>query len=472
MGRPMNGTKLLLSMTAATLGFPAGAYAQSAPAQDANPAALADEVARLRAEVESLKAEMRAIRARAAIPVAPAPSAPTANGAPALAQAQPAQLKPNPDPIQITWKGAPEFKSASGWSFKPRGRIQIDAGYLDAPASRVSGQSDGRGVTTRIRRAYLGAQGTIPGGFGYRAEVDLANNSVSWTDVYLTYDKGPFNVTVGQHHPFTSMEQLESDLFLTFNERAAFIGAFNLERRVGISAGYKIGNIMANAGVFTDDINSLSNDGNKSVSYDGRVVWMPKYGDTQLHIGGSAHYRNLGRFQASLGAQYRQRPYIGTTDIRYVDTGFLTVNHETHYGAELAANRKRIHLAGEAAWLTVDRPGDADPTFFGGYAEAGIFLTEDSRGYKSGVFDRTVPTTPLGDGGIGAVEFNIRYDHLDLTDAGIGGGVQDGYGASIVWTPVSYVRFIGAYMHLLYDIPSAQPKFNAESIGLRAQIDF
>lgn len=437
-----------------------------------DPPALSKEVASLRAEVEALKAELRAMRDEArqasasAAPVA-APT-PASTPPPVLAQA----AKPSPDATQILWKGAPEFRTDSGWSFKPRGRIQVDASYLNAPGSRVSGQSDGRGITSRIRRAYLGAQGTMPGGFGYRVEADLAGNSVNWTDLYLTWDKGPFNVTIGQHHPFTQMEQLESDLFLTFTERAAFITAFNLERRVGASVGYRKGPIMINAGVFTDDVSALGNDGDKSFSIDGRVVLMPKLGDVQLHLGGSAHQRKLSSFQSGLGTQYRARPYIGTTDIRYVDTGVLTVNKETHYGTELGLNWKRIHAVGEAAWLKVDRPGDADPTFFGGYAEAGIYLTNDTRGYKNGQFDRTVPRRPLGDGGFGALELNARYDHLDLTDAGIGGGVQDGYGASLVWTPTAYVRFIADYMHLIYDIPSQQPQFNADVVGFRAQVDF
>lgn len=462
-------TAIIGLMTAGMLMIPAVASAQSVPAPAANPA-LEDEVAKLRAEVEELRAEMRAMRAQTATPAPAAQAGAVSTGAPAAIAQAPA--KPKPDETQISWKGDPEFKTASGWSFKPRGRMQIDAGYLDAPGSRVSGQADGRGFTSRIRRAYIGAQGTIPGGFEYRAEVDLANNAVSWTDLYLTYNRGPFNITVGQHHPFTSMEQIESDLFLTIGERAAFITAFNLERRVGISAGYKNDLLMVNAGVFTDDISALNNDGNKSVSYDGRVVFMPKIGDLQLHVGGSAHYRSLGKFQASLGTQYRARPYIGTTDIRYVDTGVLTVQHETHFGAELAAQWKRIHFASEAATLKVDRPGDADPRFFGGYAELGLFLTDDTRGYKGGVFDRTVPKTPVGAGGIGAIEVNARFDHLDLTDKGIGGGIQDGYGTSLVWTPVSYLRFVVDYMHLVYDIPSQQPKFNAEAVGLRAQVDF
>ncbi len=437
-------------------------------AQAATPAALTEEVTKLRAELDALKAEIRAMRAQAAsAPPPPSPSNPVQ-----VAAATPSPSKSSPDAAQIAFRGAPEFKSDSGWSFKPRGRLQIDAGYLEAPGTRASGQRDGRGVTTRVRRAYIGAQGTMPGGFSYRAEVDLANNAVSWTDLYIAKDEGPFSLTVGQHHPFTSMEQIQSDLFLTFNERASFVSAFNLERRVGISAGFRKGAVMLNAGVFTDDISALTNDGNKSVSYDGRAVFMPRFGDVQLHLGGSAHYRNLGNFQGSLGTQYRARPYINTTDIRYVDTGVLTVRNEKHYGAELAVNWRRFHAAGEAAWLKVDRPGSADPLFFGGYAEAGVFLTNDSRSYRNGSFDRTTPSRPLGQGGFGALELNVRYDRLDLTDAGIGGGMQNAYGVALVWSPTAYVRFLANYMHLVYDIPSQQPVFDANVMGLRAQIDF
>lgn len=482
----------LLSLATALCAMPEAASAQQAqnvPAEDESTSDLKEEVARLRAEVEAMRAEMKSMRAAtAAAPAGSGTSAVAANGGaapaadpqaapvpaatPAPAPALAANTAKKADPVQIAWKGAPEFKGEGGWSFKPRGRFQIDGGYLRAPATRFTGQVDGRGFTSRVRRVYFGAQGTMPGGFTYRAEVDLSGNAVSWTDLYLSYDKGPFTFTVGQHHPFTSMEQIQSDLFLSFNERASFIGAFNLERRVGVSATYNGKSLLASAGIFTDDMGSLTNDGDKSVSFDGRVIWMPKVGDTQFHLGGSAHYRKLGDFAATLGTRYRQRPYIATTDIRYIDTGVLTVFDETHLGLEFAMNRGRMHVAGESAWLKVNRPGDADPTFFGGYAEIGFFLTNDSRSYKNSVFDRTTPRRPVSSGGIGALELNLRYDRLDLTDANIGGGTQDGFGAGFVWNPTAYVRFMLNYMHLIYDIPSAQPKFTADSVGMRAEVDF
>lgn len=455
----------------------------SAPAMAQNQAALESEIEELRGEVETLRAEIRAMRAEMSDGAGAPPQSATGQSAAALSTAAPsaarvlfpgasAAARPAPDEVRIAWKGMPEFSTESGWSFKPRGRVQVDAGYLDAPASRNTGQADGRGLTTRLRRVYLGAQGKIPGGFEYRAEFNLAGDKVSATDVYLRYGDGPLSVTIGQHHPFTSMEQLTSDLFTTFTERASFINAFGYERRVGISAGYSAGDIMADAGVFTDDISALGSDGNKSWSVDGRLVWMPKFGTTQLHLGGSAHYRELGSFQATLGTQYRNRPYIGTSDIRYLDTGVLTVNRESGLGIEFAARRKRFHFASEAGWLTLDRPGILDPTFSGGYAEAGLFLTDDTRGYKNGTFDRVKPSSPLSKGGLGALELNARYDYVDLNDKDIGGGRQNAFGVSLIWTPEAYLRFMADYMHLIYDIPSARPRFDAEATAVRAQIDF
>ncbi len=463
----------VLPSTVALLMCPATAQAQHAPGGgESADAALREEVQRLRAEVAAMRAEMQALRTSVSGSGDPAPVASQSETASSTAVAAIPAKPDKAEPVSIAFKGAPEFKTDDGWSFKPRGRMQIDAGYLAAPASRSAEQADGRGFTSRVRRAYLGVQGTMPGGFAYRAEVDLAGNSVNWTDLYLAYETGPVTFTVGQHHPFTSMEQLQSDLFLSFNERAAFIGAFNLERRVGISAGYKNKDLMLNAGIFTDEVSSLTNDGNKAFSLDGRIVWMPKFGETQLHLGGSAHYRKLGDTLAGSGTRFRQRPYINTTDIRFVDTGTLNVSKERHFGLEFAADRGRLRFSSEAAWLTASIPGSVDPTFFGGYAEIGILLTNDRRTYKNGAFDRIVPRHPVGGGGLGALELNLRYDRLDLTDRSIDGGTQDGFGAGLGWNPTAYVRFLLNYMHLIYDAPSAMPSFSADTIGMRAQIDF
>lgn len=446
-----------LAATCSVLAFaPAVAHAQ---------AVSPEEAAALRAEIDALKAQLGAMEARLN-----SVSAKTEANSSAIA-AVPA---PPPAPeTTIKWKGAPELSTKSGWTFKPRGRLQFDAGYLDMPSSITD---DSRGFSSEMRRAYLGFQGTMPGGFGYKAEVDLADNKVEWTDVVLTYDHKGMNVTVGQHYPFLSLEQMTSDLFTSFTERASFISAFGFERRLGVSAGYAKGNVMVNAGVFTDNINDLTNDGDNSYSIDGRVVWMPKFGGTQVHLAASAHWRDLNALTGA-GSRYRVRPFIHTPDVRFVDTGTLSADKETNYGLEAAIIAGRLHAAAEGHWLRASRPGLADPTFFGGYAEVGYFLTGgDTRGYKNGAFDRTKPSKSVGNGGIGAIQLNLRYDYLDLVDAGVVGGKQNAYAASLIWTPIDYLKLMLNYAHLEYDqarvTAGGDASYGADVVGARAQIDF
>ena len=165
---------------------------------------------------------------------------------------------------KIAWKGAPEFTSKDGLSFKPRGRLQVDVAGVNGP-SGINSKSLGYG--TELRRAYLGFEGTLPGNFGYRAEVDVANSAVDITDLYLTYKPKPeLTLTIGQHKPFWGLEELTSDLFTSFQERAAFNSAFGFERRVGASAAYVGKSIVVQGGVFADNAADLNNDTNNSYS--------------------------------------------------------------------------------------------------------------------------------------------------------------------------------------------------------------
>ena len=94
-----------------------------------------------------------------------------------------------------------------------------------------------------------------------------------------------------------------------------------------------------------------------------------------------------------------------------------------------------------------------------------------------GKFDRVKPNAPLGKGGIGSVQFNVRYDHLDLNDAGILGGKQAGYFASLIWKPTAYTLLLVNYGRLHYTdaaIPAADgdSNYDVDVLGVRAQVDF
>ncbi|PZT92961.1 MAG: hypothetical protein DI637_00190 [Citromicrobium sp.] len=376
---------------------------------------------------------------------------------------------PHDEAISATQVSTDETEDEDGWTIAPRGRLQFDFGTVDAPDPL--GRADG--FDAEVRRARLGFQGQMPGGFGYKVEADFAGSSVELADAILTYEADGLIATIGHHNNFQGLEELTSSLNISMLERAAYTDAFGFERRLGTSLQFQSDAVLLQGGVFLDNINDLSTD---NWSADGRVVYMPKSEAGQFHLGASVHYTD---FEDDSSVRYRQRPFVHLTDERLVNTGQIDAAREFGFGLESAFISGPFHIVAEGFRQSVDRiEGVAGTTFHGAYGEIGYFLTKgDSRGYKGGKFDRIKPENPVGSGGIGAVQIVARYDYLDLNDADVVGGKQNAYGASLIWTPTSYTRLIASYNRLQYDdavhpLPDGTTSYDVDAFGIRAQVDF
>ncbi len=434
------------------------------------PSSVADQLAAMKAEIDRLKQRVVELETQQAGKAATIQTEMNAVVKAAGPPAPPAPAVTAKEPAQISWGGAPKITGDGGWSFKPRGRLNLDAGSFNAPDS--TGRQDG--FNSEIRRVRLGVEGDVPGGFSYKFEFDFEGNAATVTDAILSYEDGPLTVNMGQHNNFQSLEELTSSRWSSFIERAAFTDAFGFERRVGISAEIEPADaLLIQAGVFTDNIGDLPG---KAFSADGRLAFFPKLGEDQLHLGTSVHHTDVPEDDT---VRYRQRPLVHFTSERFINTGNLPTSSEFGAGVEAAYISGPFHVVGEGFWQQADLVGVMqDPTFFGAYVEAGLYLTKgEKRGYKGGTFNRTRPQSPVDEGGIGAIQINVRYDHLDLTDSGIVGGTQDGYMASLVWIPTDYTRFLFNYGRLDYTdavFPTAtgDRDYSVDVFGMRAQIDF
>lgn len=470
---------LLLGAAIATVTVcTAPAHAQAVDAREADA---------MRAEIRELRARLEAIESRLGTSPATA-QATTDAGAPALAAATPAATaaatpapaKAQADAAQIKWKGSPQIVQGDQ-NFKVKGRIQADAAYVSAPKGLAD---QGLGFASEMRRIRLGGEGAFNSHFSYKLELELSDNAVDLVDTFVTFKDGPWQVQLGNQNAFWSLDELTGDTGGSVMERAAFTDAFAFERRLGVGAQYAKGPLLAQLGVFTDDITALANssdgvnggDENNSYSVDGRLVYAPKLGDVQLHLGASGHWRRLGRL-GDASTRYRQRPFAHTTNTRLIGTPAMNVEDETMYGAELAAISGRLHGVAEYYTLKADRRDLSPVAFHGAYGEVGYFLTEgDTRGYKGGIFTTNAPAHPLGDGGIGSIQVNLRYDWLDLNDRDIRGGTQNGYIVGLIWTPIQYFRFNVNYALMQYTgataLPSGDRNYDANVFATRFEFDF
>ncbi|MCG2841057.1 hypothetical protein L6Q21_08685 [Sandaracinobacter sp. RS1-74] len=392
-----------------------------------------------------------------------------------------AELKP-------AFKAAPEFKDGD-WKFKIRGRFMYDVGYTENPNNQIGTKA--LGFNSRIRRARLGVEGTMPGDFAYKAEADFHSNLVEWADLFLEWSPvKDVTLRVGHYDSFQSMEQPTSSRFITFLERAQFTDGYNQTRRLGGSVAYANDKLYLAGGLFNEGIGiSYDNDGWLLA---GRGVFMPKLDDTQLHLGASFQHR--GYNSSSLGARYRSRPNPRLTDVRFVDTGTIAADKDTQLGLEAFAIHGPLHIGGEASWLWVNAIGPADigpadnipvgaiiangnPSFFSYYLEAGYFFTGESRGYKKSTaqWDRTKVLNPLNKGGPGAISANVRWDSLNLNDPAIQsggintssshGGRSNALSLNLIWQPIDYVRITTQYTRMDVKGGPYALKVNGETSG-------
>jgi phosphate-selective porin OprO/OprP len=403
--------------------------------------ALASRVNALEGQLDAAKAQAEAAEGRAVAALAQAEAVKAEAAKP---------VKPVEPAFAVNWKGAPELATKDGWTFKPRGRLHLDAGTVSEPGALTNPSLGGN---LRVRRARLGAEGTMPGGLGYKAELDFANSSVALADFFVSYTPGnaPLVLRVGNFETMNGIEQITSSNNISAIERATFNDAFLNSRRLGAALAYRGKNDdwRAEVGVFAAHAldSSLDNDGWIGA---GRLTWMPKALGGQLHLGVNYQYRDFASNIAggtSTGAnmpstnqlaRYRARPGSQLTDVRFVDTGSFAATGDSILGLEAAGIFGPLHVASEAQWLKARgyRAGDlasgqdafaggnsavvplANPGFFGAYGEVGYFLTGETRGYRrgDGTWSRTKVLDPIGKGGAGAIQVVARYEYLDLVD--------------------------------------------------------
>ncbi|GIX16941.1 MAG: hypothetical protein KatS3mg119_1127 [Rhodothalassiaceae bacterium] len=390
--------------------------------------------------------------------------------------------------LKVEAKGAPQFSGIGFKNFKLRGRIQTDVGIVGDPDRIGTGSAmnfspdNGLGTTTEFRRARLGVEGEIAD-WAYKAEFDFADNKVSAKDVLLEY-KGidGIKLTLGHQKTGVSAGEETSSRFVPFMERAAFNSAFGFDRELGASVSSHGATWGVKAGIYATGALS-GNDEENGYALAGRAFNRFDVGGGFIQLGGSLEFRD----KSGAISRFRARPFLHTTDTRFVDTGTVDVSDSLFYGGEILAQRGPVSFTGEYGRLRANRPGGlANASFQGGYAQLGWILTGESRGYKKseGIWDRTKPAQPLGKGGFGALELNLGIDWVDLTDnrAGIAGGNQYAVLAGFTWIPVSHVRFLVNYGRVKVDTSPTRVKlgsdgtltrsFSTNAFGIRGQIDW
>jgi phosphate-selective porin OprO/OprP len=356
--------------------------------------------------------------------------------------------------LSVGAKGLSITSPDKRFQFAFGGRIQFDAGgFIQDKTSLGDG--------AELRRARIKSHGYVYDDWQYKLEVNFDTDSdVSITDSWLRYNGfKPFTVTLGHQKVPFSQQSMTSSNWQVFQERAlldAFIDTGeNGRRRLGGVLGSHGDHWNLQLGVFAEGV-ATSGSEDEDFGTAARAVWAPIAEDKRFLIfGGAIYYRD---FNSPSELKFATTPEAHMADTDLVDTGQMTgVDDELLFNFDASVVWGPFHAQAEYTGAKVYQGGAANPYFYGYYAQAGWFITGESRNFdiKSGKYKRPKPTRE----GIGAWEVAVRWSYIDLQDKDILGGKERNFTAGLNWWVNQNVMFRFNYVYGM-----ARP--NSEITGL------
>jgi phosphate-selective porin OprO/OprP len=307
------------------------------------------------------------------------------------------------------------------------------SGELFVDAS-LNGEPVNSSVT--LRRARLKYSRSFGNNWQLKLSADYQGQAgLEPNDSYFVY-KGwkTALVTLGIDDPPFSLESVSSSAGLTFMERALAVAALSERKGGGVTFLKRTPNSILNANLvlFSTNRDNLRDAGQALVLH---YVHSPirLRNKDNIHLGGSISYRINANED---NTQFRSRPEVNTTSAYFVDTGTIS-------GADkiIRTSLEASRVSGRLSWQTellstsVQRVGMDNVRFWGAYAYASWFLSNDSRNYNAGdgTFGELTPSSPVFKGGKGAFELAFRASYIDLTDADVTGGEESNLSLGFNW---------------------------------------
>jgi phosphate-selective porin OprO/OprP len=386
-----------------------------------------------------------------------------------------------PNTLRAYYKTGLNLETQDGkFHLKIGGRVMFDVAHFDYDGKEIEGYNpnpnDDKALQAEFRRVRFFMEGDVYGNVFYKVQIDFAGSDLAFKDVFLGISGIPFigNFRVGnQKEPF-GLEVLTSSKYITFIDRSLPTN-FAPER----NAGFQIYNsameerIFWALGVFSaGDHRDQAPMGNAITARVAGLVYYENKGEQLVHVGVAYSWRDC----KSLVDSYSLRPTHMANKL--LSSGTIgDATSQMLLGAELLAIWGQFSLQAEYMMTQWDSKGYDDPQLWGFYAYLSFFVTGEHRSYKGGALGRVKPLANFDmDGGMGAIEFAIRYAMMEFDDLPQFKNVMSGYaegGQSDITVAVNWYLNPNTRIMLNYMIAYLEGVDNQVTIIIiRFQIDF
>ena len=404
----------------------------------------------------------------------------------------------------IKWESGDKANSMS-----INGRIQLDtrSNDINGGTKANSGVAD----TFELRRAYLGAKGTFAKYYDFEVTADFAQangSSTTYTPLDVAYmnfhwwDQAQFQF--GQFKMPFSLEERTSSRFIDFQERS-FVNNGSLtpgKERGAMLHGTPVAGLnyaiafSTGQGKNTNDADQREDAKDIILHADANLAEFMGNKDAIMHIGAS--YANGDLPPAAISTQRTEGRGLEFFKSTAPTSG--TSMQRTRYGLESVLAYRPVKFQAEYAEAKFEgnRGIDYNKSLDASYVEALWLITGENYAdaYKKGKFDRIKPKNdfdPSGKGGLGAIEFGVRYSNFNAKDfAAASAGTSpvmtaatvdnsytnkaDAYTVGLKWMPTANARVLLTYVKTNFDTPVIAA--NGETVNdekvlmMRTQYDF
>ena len=469
-----------------------------------------DDPAALAKRVEALEQYIKQLKAASSTEALPAPAK------------KDAQDKQDQQDTAAIGECVPKkIDSITRPTFTPTGRISFDGVTYDENQASKDFFNTDRDNEFGFRSFRIGGRGNIYENLFYTMEVELrgTNSAIAYKDIYMEQQELPLigHLRAGHFKEPISLEEDESDLYLTYMEKSPATNAFAPARNFGVMILDTVDECQDTswfAGMFrADSPDSPTNTGewrsdNNDWCFDARAAWLPYYDEPSngrylVHLGGSYSFRHVGAETAT--ATYNQNIAYSTLNglAEFSTPPWVGSQAPIGFGAEANSNEwNQINPEFLVIWGAVSLQAEyyqllmnSGEQFNGGYTVLSYFLTGENRGYRKDlkVIDRTQPLEPFfwvdsAKGqccGWGAWEVTAGYSWVNLDDGHDTvvttpanstnrlRGFYDSVVFGVNWYQNAWSRMYFDIEHEVVNfVDPGVPTSNANIFGIRWQVDW
>ena len=299
--------------------------------------------------------------------------------------------------------------------------------------------------------------------YGTRIRVDYDFGiSEGLRNVYASWRFGNNQLTIGQHTPPFSMENLNSSKSHVFLDRSS-VNSLTPGLSLGVSYRSWADNWSRSYGIFDQSIREVQENDNSGTRLVTRFTYAPlNKQDLTTHFGFNYQVK---LFEEQESIRIRTRPASRLVDQRLVDTGKINgIDNKQTAGAEFSVNTGHFRLQGEYIG-TLLTGVDQDIVLHGGYVETGIIFGAGRYRYshRSALVRPALPKTGH------TIEFSIRAAELDLTDSAVNGGLQQELNYALSWSANRHYKLSLNYSEVDTTPDQFGENTPVDLIGLRLQ---